>query len=349
MLPKLVRSAILWLPHASVVFSAFVLAIVLSAMKSDWPDLKRYKRDQAGLGNFRKDSLDWNQPILPAQYAEGSCGACHREDLPQTPHLNHGRQLIGKFNCIACHQLDDIERPAMLGPDLTRVGTKVSREWIYKWLKDPRTLMDADGKLIVDGVYTNPRMPRFQLSDLELRALSAYLSLQRGKPIERYSFNPRVVAVVARHGDAADQGQVRFNEMFCVTCHALAVDRGGETTLIGGDIGPELTKVGTKVRPEWLTAWLRDPEGYLQHTRMPRYQWSDENLYEVTQFVLTRLTDPDLLKDVPALGSPTHAEVQRGRLLFVGKGCAECHVIQSVTPQSNFGPDLSAEGMAAGP
>ena len=28
----------------------------------------------------------------------------------------------------------------MLGPDLTNIGTKVSRDWIYKWLKDPRTL-----------------------------------------------------------------------------------------------------------------------------------------------------------------------------------------------------------------
>jgi mono/diheme cytochrome c family protein len=201
----------------------------------------------------------------------------------------------------------------------------------------------------VDGVATEPRMPKFQLSELELRALSAYLSVQRTRPVAPSRLKPSVVAAVARSGDAADQGQIQFNQRFCVTCHALAVDRGGETKLIGGDIGPELTKVGSKVKPEWLAAWLRDPQGYLQHTGMPQYEWSDQDMYEVTQYILKRLTDPDLLKDVPELGPPTPAEVQLGQRLYVAKGCAECHAIQGVTPRSDFGPDLSALGMAAGP
>ncbi len=233
----------------------------------------------------------------------------------------------------------------MLGPDLTDVGLKVRREWIYKWLRDPRTITDADGNVIVNGVARQPRMPKFQLSELELRALSAYLSSQHTKKLKA----DRVSMVIAKTGEAADQGQIIFNQMFCVTCHAIAVERGGETKLIGGDIGPELTKVGSKVTPEWLVAWLRNPQGYLEHTRMPQYQWSDKNLYEVTQYILSHLTDPDLLKDVPQLGPPTEEEVLLGKQLFVNKGCAECHVIQGVKPKVDFAPDLSALGMAAGP
>jgi mono/diheme cytochrome c family protein len=283
--------------------------------------------------------------MVPAQFAQASCGACHRADLPQTPRLNHGRQLLVKYNCIGCHELQDIDRPAMLGPDLTNVGNKVSREWIYKWLKDPRTLTDADGNVTVAGVATDPRMPKFQLSDLELRALSAYLSVQRTKKPEAM----RVSTVIAKTGDAAEQGQMLFNQRFCVTCHAIAVERGGETKLIGGDIGPELTKVGSKVKPEWLVAWLRDPQGYLEHTRMPRYGWSDKDLYQVTQYILSKLTDPDLLKNVPVLGPAADSEIELGRKLFVEKGCAECHVIQGVKAKPEFAPNLSALGMAAGP
>ena len=158
-----------------------------------------------------------------------------------------------------------------------------------------------------------PRMPKFQLTELELRALSAYLSVQRTKRLEP----ARISLVIAKTGDAAEQGKMRFNQMFCVTCHAIAVERSGETKLIGGDIGPELTKVGSKVKPEWLVAWLRDPQGYLEHTRMPRYQWSDKDLYEVTQYILTKFTDPDLLKNVPDLGPATDDEIQLGRKLFV--------------------------------
>ncbi len=346
---KKLHTAVRWVPQVFAVLCGVGLALIFWQVRTDRRAWKQYKRGPIRVATMRPGELAWKQPVLPAQYMQSSCGACHREDLPQTPRLNHGRQLIVKFNCIGCHRLQDIDRPAMLGPDLTSVGTKVSREWIYKWLKDPRTLTDADGNVTVDGVDTNPRMPKFQLSDQELRALSAYLSVQRAKPVAPYRFNPRVIAVATKVGDAADQGKIRFNQMFCVTCHALAVDRGGETTLIGGDIGPELTKVGSKVKPDWLVAWLRDPQAYLEHTRMPQYQWSDQDLYEVTQYILKRLVDPDLLKDVPQLGVPTDAEVKLGQRLFVEKGCAECHAIQGVKPRRNFGPDLSAFGMAAGP
>jgi mono/diheme cytochrome c family protein len=352
---KQLQKAIAWAPYLLAVGIAFLVVPAFRQARTDWHEWKQYKQGPIRFADMRPGTLVWKQPVLPAQYAQGSCGACHREDLPETPRLNHGRQLIVKFNCIACHQLQDIDRPAMLGPDLTNVGTKVTREWIYKWLKDPRTLTDADGNVTVDGVDTDPRMPKFQLNDQELRALSAYLSVQRAKPVAPYRFDPRVVAIVAKGGDAADQGKIRFDQMFCVTCHPLAVDRGGETTLIGGGIiapgiiVPELTKVGSKVKPEWLMAWLRDPQSYLQHTRMPQFQWTDKDMYEITQYILKRLTDPDLLNDVPQLGPPTDAEVHLGQRLFVEKGCAECHAIQGVTPRGDFGPDLSALGMAAGP
>jgi mono/diheme cytochrome c family protein len=338
-----------WLPHVVAIGSAIVLALVFWPPKSNLQPWKPSTRIPAGFAEMRPETLAWKQPILPAQFAQGSCGACHRANLPETPRLNHGRQLIARLNCIGCHRLQDVDRPVMLGPDLTNVGTKVSREWIYKWLKDPRTITDADGNVTVDGVAMQPRMPKFQLSDLELRALSAYLSSQHAKPIGAHRLNTGHASASPGGGDAAEQGQITFNQLFCVTCHALAVDRGGETTLIGGDIGPELTKVGSKVKPEWLVAWLRDPQSYLEHTGMPRYEWTDKDLYQVSQYILTRLTDPDLLKDVPKLGSPTVEEVQFGQRLFVEKGCAECHVIQGVVPRSDFGPDLSALGMAAGP
>ena len=332
-------------PYALAVCSAFVVSGIYWQVRTDWRELKQLTQGHILFASARSRALSWKQPIVPAQFAQASCGSCHREDLPETPRLNHGRQLIAQYNCAGCHQLQNIDRPAMLGPDLTNVGNKVSREWIYKWLKEPRTISDSDGNITVNGVDLAPKMPKFQLTELELRALSAYLSQQRTRRLEA----ARISTVIAKSGDAAEQGQTTFNQRFCVTCHAIAVERGGETKLIGGDIGPELTKVGSKVKPEWLIAWLRDPQGYLEHTRMPRYQWSDKDLYQVSQYILTKLTDPDLLKGVPELGQPSEEEVQLGRRLFVDKGCAECHVIQGVKARPDFAPDLSALGMAGGP
>jgi mono/diheme cytochrome c family protein len=296
------------------------------------------------VAEAHETTLAWEQPMLPSHFIQGACGACHRDDLPETPQLDRGRELITRFNCTGCHKLQDIDRPTMLGPDLTNVGTKVSRQWIYKWLKEPRTVTDADGNVTVDGVAQDPRMPKFRLSEKELRALSAFLSTQRAKPITPYKIDPRVVAAWSKRPDLVDQGELRFRQMFCSTCHALAVTRAGETQLIGGDIGPELTKVGSKVKPEWLLAWLRDPQSYLPHSKMPRYNWTDQDLYQVTQYVETKLTDPDLLTDVPQLGAPTDDEVKLGRRLFTEKGCASCHLVKGIGLQKDFGPDLSALG-----
>jgi mono/diheme cytochrome c family protein len=289
-------------------------------------------------------TLGWEQPLLPVHFIQASCGACHRADLQQTPQLNRGRALLVELNCAGCHRLRDVERPDMLGPDLTNVGTKVSRQWIYKWLKEPRTVTDQSGNATVDGYETGgiPRMPQFRLNETELRDLSGYLSTLKSKPVQPYHFESRVTA--AGKNDPADQGELRFRQMFCSTCHSLSVTRAGTTSLIGGDFGPELTKVGSKVNPGWLIAWLRDPQSYLPHSKMPRYQWSDADLYGVTQYITKRLTDPDLLSSVPSLGAATDDEIQRGRRLFVDKGCASCHVIQGMPGQHDLGPDLSIIG-----
>lgn len=298
------------------------------------------------VAEAHESTLAWEQPLLPTRFVQASCGTCHHRDLPQTPQLTRGRELLAELNCQGCHRLPRIERPAMLGPDLTNIGIKVTREWIYKWLKEPRTIVDKDGNVVVNGYETEeePRMPKFHLSETELRGLSGYLSVQRAKPIVPYKLDARVVAAWSKNPELISQGEVRFRQMFCSTCHSLAVTRAGETKLIGGDIGPELTKVGSKVNADWLVAWLRDPQSYLRHGRMPRYGWSDEDLYKVTQYILNKLTDSDLLTNAPQLGQPTEPEIQLGRRLFLEKGCASCHSIDGINPQKDFGPDLSALG-----
>ena len=291
-------------------------------------------------------TLAWEQPILPVRYIQASCGTCHRAELPQTPRLDRGRELLATLNCVGCHHMQGIERPVMLGPSLTNVGTKVSRAWLYKWLKEPRVITASDGTILVIG-YENedePRMPKFRLSEKELQALSGYLSTLASEPLPPYKFDPRTVAAWEKRPDLIDQGETRFRQMFCTTCHSLAVTRAGETKLIGGDIGPELTKVGSKVNPDWLAAWLRDPQAYLPHAEMPRYQWSDQDLYVVTRYIESRLTDPSLLSDVPKLQAPTPEEVQLGQRLFAEKGCSSCHAIKGLAPQTDFGPDLTSLG-----
>jgi mono/diheme cytochrome c family protein len=297
------------------------------------------------VSEAHETTLAWEQPILPAHFLQASCGSCHRADTKETPQLSRGRELLAHLNCQGCHKLNDLERPA-LGPNLSSVGYKVQREWIYKWLKEPRTILDKDGNVVVNGYETEdePRMPRFRLKEDELRALSGFLSVQKAKPIEKYNLNPSVVGAWSKKPELLSDGEVRFRQMMCTTCHSLAVIRAGETKMIGGEIGPELTKVGSKINEEWLIAWLRNPKSYLEHSNMPRYGWSDEDLYKVSQYVMNKLTDSDLLTNVPQLGPATDEEIKYGKRLFAEKGCASCHELNGIGPLKDFGPDLTALG-----
>ncbi len=108
--------------------------------------------------------------------------------LPETPQLDRGRQLLAHSiasGAIACRAID---RPEMLGPDLTNIGTKVSRQWIYKWLKEPRTVTDSSGNVTVTA--TIPRIAAAHAAVPSDRARTArsfrLFEHAAGKPIEPY-------------------------------------------------------------------------------------------------------------------------------------------------------------------
>jgi mono/diheme cytochrome c family protein len=297
------------------------------------------------VSEAHETTLAWEKPILPAHFLQSSCGSCHQDDLKETPRLTRGREVLAHLNCQACHKLNIPDLPE-LGPDLSSVGYKVSRHWIYKWLKEPRTMLDQDGKVTANGVETEgePRMPKFRLKEDEIKALSAFLSVQKAKPIEPYKINPSVVATWSKNPGLVVQGEMLFRQMRCTTCHSLAADRTGGLKMTGGDIAPELTKVGSKVNEEWLVAWLRNPQSYLPLGSMPRYGWSDEALYKVSQYLINKLSDSALLANVPQLGAASEEELKTGKRLFREKGCANCHALTGMGAQKDFGPDLSAVG-----
>jgi hypothetical protein len=138
-------------------------------------------------------TLAWEQPILPVRYIQASCGVCHRAELPQTPRLDRGRKLLAHAQLRGLPSFAGSRAAGHAGPDLTNIGTKVSRAWIYKWLKDPRTITASDGSVLVNGYESEdePRMPKFRLNEKELRALSGYLSTLGKRAHSTYKFDPR--------------------------------------------------------------------------------------------------------------------------------------------------------------
>jgi len=275
------------------------------------------------VSEAHSSTLAWEQPILPAKYIESSCGQCHRGSLPGTPVLNQGRNLLSRYGCLHCHNVKlpdgSTMKPSDDPPSLSHVADKTTREWIYAWLKDPQ------------AYAATATMPNFKLSDDDARDISAFL-VANSTPVAGDT------ATVSVKADPSAGGTL-YGESFCASCHAVQNAAGN---LVGGDVGPELTRIGNKVKPEWLLAWLRNPRVYDAETAMPHYRFNDAQLATLSGYLQAK-TDSDLLTNVH-LEPATPQQVAHGMRLVSDYGCASCHEIAGIKKPENFAPDLSRIG-----
>lgn len=264
------------------------------------------------------------QPILPTRFIESGCGQCHQNVLPGTPQLNLGRTLLAREGCVHCHtiarpdgsKIEATDHP----PSLAHIANKTTREWVYSWLKDPQ------------AYAASTTMPNYKLSDSDASDISAYL-ISTSTPLPGDT-----VAIDAKAAATADAaaGPSLYGESFCASCHATQNAAGN---LVGGDLGPELTRIGNKAKPAWLTAWLQNPRGYDATTPMPHYRFTPQQTATLVAFLQAK-SDSDYGANVH-LEAATPRQVANGRKLIVELGCAACHQINGVQKPENFAPDLS--------
>jgi mono/diheme cytochrome c family protein len=273
----------------------------------------------------------WEQPMLPARYLESSCGQCHLGVLEGTPRLNQGRRLLSTMGCVHCHVITqpggDLLKPEDDPPPLIHIAEKTSREWIYKWIKNPQ------------DYAASATMPNFQLSDQDAADISAFLIAQSTPTASTMS------AVLVPHTSApvdATESATIYGASFCSPCHAVQNAAGN---LVGGDLGPELTRVGSKVNPNWLGRWLNDPRRYEPGTRMPHYRFDQKQVALLASFLLAK-KDDSFLADVH-LPPATAETIAHGKRLVTESGCAACHQINGVSPPQNFAPELTRVGSRA--
>ena len=206
-------------------------------------------------------------------------------------------------------------------PSLSHIADKTTREWIFAWLKDPQ------------AYATTATMPNFKLSDDDARDISAFL-IANSTPVAGDS-----VTLSAKASSDPTAGASLYGESFCASCHAVQNAAGN---MVGGNVGPELTNIGNKVKPEWLQAWVRNPRVYDPPTAMPHYRFNDAQVAMLTGFLLAK-TDSDLLANVH-LDAATPEQIAHGKRLVSDYGCASCHEIAGIKKPENFAPELSRIG-----
>ncbi|MBI1928139.1 c-type cytochrome, partial [Candidatus Poribacteria bacterium] len=250
-------------------------------------------------------------PFLRGHQVEATCGKCHIEPaVPGAPYLSGGRFVVNKYGCITCHNLP-VEIPvARYAPRLDYTANKVTKAWLQQWLEDPTAYLPES------------KMPKIEMTTSEREAIIEFLLTLRNDAL----FQP-----IAGEGDA-ENGKKIFVDNKCQSCHVL---HG-----VGDKIGPELEKVGTKVNRLWLVNYLRKPGTFHPTTKMPDYQFTNQQILDVTEYVLSSRShaprgnaggQTSLEKFTDDLSNPPPpfppARGGEGFKLYISKGCAQCHGI----------------------
>ncbi len=118
--------------------------------------------------------------------------------------LREGELLFRSVGCLACHSVGPHgNRTASTAGDLSQIGAKRSKWWLYKWLSEPEALIP------------DHRMPVFKLSKLERAQLATYLS-QKGadKPATETAKTPN-------DAEAIERGRRLVSGARCANCHRI--------------------------------------------------------------------------------------------------------------------------------
>ncbi len=167
-----------------------------------------------------------------------------------------------KQNCASCHTIGG---GRLTGPDLKNVTHEKDRDWLARFLLDPKAMIDSGDpyaqKLLQEarGVVmpTVAGMNRERAEAL-LDLIEAESKLERsafaGVQVPTKPFTPEEI----EQGRNIFRGQQRLADggPACISCHTLH----GVAALGGGRLGPDLTTVYERMEGrKGLAAWLAAP------------------------------------------------------------------------------------------
>lgn len=246
------------------------------------------------------DNHFWEFPMHPKRYEESGCIKCHVNVVElgthpkfgaTAPKVVKGYELVKKYGCFGCHEIngyegtkvigvdlrlepnaDEAEKIAndptqvagkmrKVGPSLQHLASKSDQGWIENWTEEPKSFRPTT------------RMPQFfkltnqhddlarDFNPIEIAGIATYL-LGKSQPFDTLS-------PVEGYKPNAERGKELFATKGCVACHTHAEVAGTQA-----DFGPEVSRIHAKLKPgkagfDWLYTWIREPQRYHPRTKMP--------------------------------------------------------------------------------
>ena len=256
-------------------------------------------------------------------------------DLDKSMQELAGYKLIRQYNCYGCHEIYDeggriadsikeilpeqlqAEHRNYAPPSLYAEGSKVQSDWLFSYLQEPITIRPN----------LQVRMPSFNLSDDDWNAIIAAF-----KDMEDNELSYESIHIVDEDSREFRQGYElvsdygfydldqdlwvdAFNEgSRCYVCHFEGDVPPGKDYAISDPLvwAPNLALSKERLRPEWVKEWLRNPQHYMEYTKMVApalYNKCPECLDgELTDEQYAQLKDISDNKDNPSWRSGAEAD-----------------------------------------
>ena len=248
--------------------------------------------------------------------------------------IERGKTLFREARCISCHLVDG--RGGKLAPDLVKIASKTSAQWLYNFIREPRRWMP--------GV----EMPQYGFSEEDIAAVVAYM---KSEFIDWEAEEADTVQARPPQPNFYEKGLAVFNQYNCSGCHRLSAEKIVENK------GPELTTIGSKPLFQidfgqtdiprtlfhYLDEKLKNPRAFGENMRMPLYSLSREEREAIVTALLAQKDEPLPAKYLRRMPKPPEYQPQGEVGRIIEKyACLKCHTINGTG--GTIAPDLSRVG-----
>ena len=181
--------------------------------------------------------------------------------------IEEGMRIVRNHNCVGCHIIHlerqneeaairaTIKDPGYFPPMLHGEGEKVIPLWLFNFLKGPSPIRP----------WLIARMPTFGFTDKETVGLSRMFAHRNNA---EYPFETDYFKLEPAPPQLAAAGAKLFTDFKCLQCHFAGA---GNAQRDPADLAPNLSLARSRLRPNWIEMWLRDPQALQPGTRMPSY------------------------------------------------------------------------------
>jgi len=242
---------------------------------------------------------EFKAKLTGKEYMQANCAQCHTEEnFAGTELVQRGRQLFFEKACYGCHRIEGLSN-GTLGPDLSEVGKKYKVNYLWEHTVNPRAFQAASF------------MPKFDLTDDEIKALTVFLKSRRGINFAETSLGQYrarlqqtkldITKAQTSAAPSAAAGEQLISQRSCTACHKIG-DKDGH-------IAPDLSYEGLIRDQDWMMAHFREPKSRIPDSIMPVFGFPEPEFVSISAYLKTRNT--------PA-SSKTGEEIYKNL-------CARCH------------------------